>query len=98
MLFPTWNFTAEGGRFSSTAAETHSTGREFQQLQACSHNTFPKLLLLDLMCSICRSCQQTFPQIQLLQQDFQNSFALVGNFVSIIFLLTLSNSSKASRE
>lgn len=63
MLFPTWNFTAEGGRFSSSTAETHSTGREFLQLQAWKHNSFPKLLLLDVMCSICKSSQQTIPQI-----------------------------------
>lgn len=37
MLFPTWNFTAEGERFSSSAAETQSTGGEFQQLQAWNH-------------------------------------------------------------
>lgn len=63
MLFPTWNFTAKGERFSSSVAETHSTGREFQQLQAWNHNSFPKLLLLDIMCSICKSNQQTIPQM-----------------------------------
>lgn len=63
MLFPRWNFAAEGGRFFSGAVEMQSTKRNLSSSWAPNHASFPKLGLLEVMCSISKSSQQTVDQI-----------------------------------
>lgn len=95
MLFPRWNFATEGGRFFSGTVEIQSTKRKLSSSWATNHASFPKLGLLEVMCSISKSRQLT--KLQPLQQDFQYFITLAGDSV-FIFPITLSHSAKASQE
>ena len=63
MLFPRWNFTAEGGRFSLVLLKRTALEEKLNSSWAPKGDSFPKLGLLDVMCSISKSSQQTIAQI-----------------------------------
>lgn len=63
MLFPRWNFTAEGARFSLVLQICTVLEEKLNSSWPPNCDSFPKLGLLDVMCSISKSSQQTIAQI-----------------------------------